>query len=521
MPNRLLAVSFRPLSLLIVLAIAVLGCSPAVDSDAGTDQIGDSNVQISVERSRQRVEAESSDSTTQTTPSLIILISIDTLRPDHLGQYGYPIDTSPNLDEFSREGVLFEDASSTAPWTLPSHASMLTGLYPLRHGAVSMARKMSETVPTLATLLAERGFETAAVVNSTYLKEQAWGLDRGFQKHRYVFESLRRLGPSTKVTNQAMQWIRGRDDRPLFVFMHYYDVHSSYRSLPKFERLFVKPYEGSADGTNLQLYLADLEEETYQRCREEFAKNPCLLPNGSVLDPSVGRPEFDERDIAHTVALYDAGIRQIDDELGRLFRFLREWELTDDSLVMVTSDHGEEFFEHGSVEHSTAHYEETIRVPILMRGPGVPKGQRIQERVSLVDVTPTILALAGAAVPAGMDGIDLSQIWRGDVDTSVFDNRAIFSEASGVRAGKNLRRSIRNGNYKLHYEVVDRTHQLFDLAVDPTEKINIADDHPEIAADLIDQLTARYQSPRELETSEIEVDKESREMLKALGYLNW
>jgi arylsulfatase A-like enzyme len=517
MPNRLLANSIRSLSLLMVLVIAVFGCSPEVDMDVDTDEMGDATVPLQLDRNTRLVEPASDDSTT---PSLIILISIDTLRPDHLGHYGYPIDTSPILDGFSREGVLFVDASSTSPWTLPSHASMLTGLYPLRHGAVSTARKMSETIPTLASLLAKSGFETAAVVNSTYLKKYSWGLDRGFKKHHYVLESLTRVGPSTQVTNQAMQWIRDRGEQPLFVFMHYYDVHSSYRSLPKFERLIVKPYEGSADGTNRQLYLADLDEGTYRKCHEEFVETECTLPDGSIIDQSVVRPQFDERDIAHTIALYDAAIRQLDDELGRLFRFLREWDLVDDSLVIITSDHGEEFFEHGGLEHSTTQYEETIRVPFLIRGPGVPKGQRIQVPVSLVDVTPTILALAGAAAPRGMDGVDLSQLWEGG-DTSVFDDRAIFSEASGMRAGQKLRRSIRDGKYKLHYEFVEGTHQLYDLAVDPTEKFDISETHQEISADLIDRLTARYQSPSMVETSEIEVDEESIEMLKALGYLNW
>jgi arylsulfatase A-like enzyme len=185
-------------------------------------------------------------------PARVLLVSIDTPRPDHLGAYGYARPTSPHLDAFAKGGVVFEDVTSTAPWTLPAHASLFTGVYPGRHGLATSNAKLSDSVATLATQLATSGFATAAVVNSNYLS-QTFGLERGFQRFRYVVESVTQREPSRAITDQALAWAKELAGQRWFLFFHYYDVHSDYRSLPEYEAQFVRPYAGTLDGTTAQL----------------------------------------------------------------------------------------------------------------------------------------------------------------------------------------------------------------------------------------------------------------------------
>ena len=267
-------------------------------------------------------------------PRNLIIVSIDTLRADRLGCYGNERPTSPAIDRIAGEGVVFDDASAPSPWTKPSHASLLTGLYPSRNGAVAMESDMREDVVHLASHLAGRGFQTLAVVNSMFLNQH--GLERGFQKLKYVpfVQGNRKSSP---VTASAIEMLRKRDrGKPVFALVHYMDVHSDYLSLPKYEKMFVRPYEGFADGTTQQLY--------------RFA---------------AGQFDLEEKDAAHLLDLYDAGIRQVDDELARLFGFLEDDGLLDDTLLVVLSDHGEEFLEHGSVLHGHTQFQEVVRVPLI------------------------------------------------------------------------------------------------------------------------------------------------------------
>jgi len=219
-----------------------------------------------------------------TTPRLFVLVSIDTLRPDHLGCYGYPRPTSPHLDALAAESVVFDDVTSPAPWTLPAHASLLTGLYPSHHTLKTPERMLPASVATLADLFASAGFVTAAVVNSLYLSPRS-GLEHGFNHYLYVEERADQREPSTRITDQAIAWLREYGGAPLFLFVHYYDVHGDYRSLPQYEALFVRAYTGRADGSTAQLLAAR---------------------RGDIV--------LDARDAAHLVDLYDAGVRQIDDD---------------------------------------------------------------------------------------------------------------------------------------------------------------------------------------------------------------
>ena len=477
--------------------------------------------------SREPVRGETAGSADARTPRIILLLSLDTLRPDHLGFYGYERFTSPVLDGIAREGVVFQDASAAAPWTLPSHASMLTGLFPLRHRVVSAKTRLPDAVPTIAALLAAHGYDTAAVVNSDWLKKENFELTRDFAKYLWADTTLDRVSSNTWVTDQAIDWISSLDEQPLFLFVHYYDLHSDYVSEPYFEKLFVGPYGGTVDGTGWQLKQAVLEDDYLEFCHRSFDPKQCTFSSDYVVDESVQKRHFDEADVRHLIDLYDAQIRQLDTELSRLFSELRKRGLLEQTLLVVTSDHGEEFMEHGRVEHFIPTYQQTLRIPLMIRGPGIPRGVQVEAPVSSVDIVPTLLQLAGAPVPLDLDGFDLAPLWSGG-GIGPFAPRFLYGEAAGgiqynffAPGFFPVFRSVRQGRYKLIYESKGGTYALYDLEADPAETVDVTEREPEIASRLSQVMTARYQDFRpEPETgSEVVLDPEDLERLRALGYV--
>jgi arylsulfatase A-like enzyme len=419
-------------------------------------------------------------------PRRVVLVSIDTLRADHLGLYGYHRWTSPVLDALALESTVFVDAMAASPWTLPSHATMLTGLYPSRHGLTSHERYLASSEQTLAQLFSRAGFRTAAVVNSHNLGPE-FGLDRGFQQYRYVEERVDRREPSTEITDQGMEWLDAAGDSPVFLFLHYYDVHSDYASLPEYESRFLRPYDGVADGTTEQL-IAQRE----------------------------GKASLGEADAPNLVDRYDAGIRQMDAELGRLLDFLSERGWNDETLFVVTSDHGEEFFEHGGVLHGQTQYQEVLRVPLLLRGPGVPRKVRIAAPVSLVDLMPTLLDTTGIAIPEGLDGVSLKPLWADE--RREVEDRYLFSEADHNNVEHDVTRSVRYRELKLVYNRLSREHRLYDLSADPGERSDVSRDQERAVAALSNRLE-RFMASRKAEAPVRALSQEEIDKLRSLGYL--
>ncbi|MCS5638389.1 MAG: sulfatase [Myxococcota bacterium] len=465
-------------------------------------------------------------------PSTIVLISLDTLRADHLGVYGHHRFTSPIIDAFAAQGVVFEDASATTAWTLPSHASMLTGLFPLRHGVITAKNALSEEVGTLAEWFDQAGWETAAIVNAIWLKRERYGLTRDFEKYLFVEEAdYRRRSPSSWATDQAIEWLDAQRGRPLFLFLHYYDIHADYASLPEYERLFVSPYQGQADGSAWQIERANFADAHIARCLAEPDSAHCLFGSKEKprrIDAEMERVEFNAEDVQHLEELYDAGVRQLDTELGRLLAFLDSSGRAGDTLVVITSDHGEEFLEHGRVGHSLTTYQQSLRVPLIMRGPGLPVGVRVEAPVSLVDLAPTLLALTGLPARDELDGLDLSGLWR-DLDPRPFAERYLFGEASqGVQQQARLPgvypifRSIRRGDFKLVARSLgpETEYSLYDLAEDPEELRDISSQERSRVAEMAAALEQRHAGAQAAKpTGEaVELAPDEIEKLRALGY---
>jgi arylsulfatase A-like enzyme len=300
-----------------------------------------------------------------------------------------------------------------------------------------------------------------------------------------VKESVERREPSREIVDQAIEWIRAAGDRRFFLFLHTYDVHSDYRSRPEYEREFVRPYDGAADGSTAQL-----------------------------IGQRAGKVVLERGDMGHLVDLYDAGIRQMDDEIGRLLTALGDAR---DTLVLLTSDHGEEFLEHGGVLHGRTQYEEVVRVPLIVRGPGVPRGVRVATTASLVDVMPTILAAAAAPPVAGVDGADLAPTWAGG--GAALGERHLSCEADHNNVEPDMTRAVRHRKDKLHWNRVTGALQLFDLGADPGELVDTAARRPEAVAALRVELD-RFRAARGAGGGDsVTLTPEQVERLKSLGYL--
>jgi arylsulfatase A-like enzyme len=417
----------------------------------------------------------------------VILISIDTLRAGHLGAYGYARPTSPAIDALAARGVLFQNASTPSPWTYPAHASLFTGLYPGRHGLKNLDRFLPASLPTLASVLGRAGWTTAAVVNSEILGPR-FGLDRGFREFLYVEQVAAQRAPTTRVVDQALEWAKRYRDRKLFLFVHTEDVSSDYASQPKWERQFVRPYSGPADGTTEQL-----------------------------VSVRQGKATLTAADARHLVDLYDAGIRQTDAEIGRLLDGLRASGVLEGSLILLTSDHGEEFLEHGGVLHGRTQFEEVVRVPLIVAGPGVAKGSRVPVPVSLIDVMPTLLATLGVTAPEALDGEDLTPLFSGRAAPRA-EGRFLFGEADQNNPQLDITRAVRHGADKLHFDRMTHRASLYDLKADPAELRDLAADRPEVVRELRQHID-RFMRIQPLVGESIALTPAEIEKLRSLGYI--
>jgi choline-sulfatase len=370
----------------------------------------------------------------------VVLIVIDALRPDHLGCYGYARPTSPVIDRLADTGILFETAVAAAPWTKTSFSSFLTSLYPFEHGVVGWESIMPDSIITLSEVLHDHGYNTMALVNMLGITDRFKVLKGTDQ----VSAAAKYKRDAAKATDDAIEIMAGSPE-PYFILIHYFDTHWPYRPPMK--------------------YVDMIRDESDA---QPFASGrPFADRDGGAIPPEVKQRE---------VTMYDGCIRYVDDNVARLVGFLDESGARDRTVLMITADHGEAFWEHGYGSHGHTVYDEEIRVPLILNNRvRYPEGRRIEDQVSLVDLVPTIVDLTGAQDGAYREGRNLNDL----VDTGRARRReGAFLPADLELSESTLRKApdtkgIRRNDWKLILEPATSIVQLYDLRDDPGETENV------------------------------------------------
>jgi len=433
----------------------------------------------------------------------VLLVSIDTLRADHLSAYGYERRTTPILDALAQEGVLFEQAFSHSPKTAISHMSILTGLYPESHGVLQLATagvpRLSGQIPTLATLLRRAGYRTAGIVGGGHM-DGSLGFDQGME----FYEVREELADTVARAEALMGRWADADELPFFLFLHTYEVHDPYAPPATHAGEWTSAaYDGGIPSSRELL-----DEAT--RGRGWWERHTIYWDRVNASDPA---------DLRRLVDLYDASVRYTDDVLGGLFEWMRGRGLFENTLIVVLSDHGEEFLEHGQFLHHQI-YEELLHVPLIIGFPdrsGRGGGHREQSVVRLIDVLPTVLETLGLAVPDEIQG------------------RSLLPLLDGVEAGPPLVMSswhkgglqaLRNGNWKLiRRRSGDRSRsELYHLKHDPHERRDLAGRRPRVLGKLESELRSRASAAHAVqrglsEEPAVIPGEQTMQDLKALGYL--
>lgn len=434
----------------------------------------------------------------------VLLVSIDTLRADHLGCYGYVRDTSPNLDALAERGVVFENAFSTSPWTLPGHMSIFTSLYPSFHKLESTSRRLDPSVPTLTESVKALGYRTSAFV-MTVLLAKHWGFGKGFD----FFYRHQEVVRAEKQTSTAIDWLdwhlfnqrHRQEPEAFFLFVHYYDPHETYSPPEPFLSMYTEGYDGP------------------------------LSPDDQVTAMFAERAFPTPGDYEYVVGLYDGEIRYTDQEVGRLLQRLETLELLDEMVVIVTSDHGEEFKEHGSMGHQSTVQVEQLRVPLIFAGPGFPAGARIRSQVSLVDVYPSLAGLLGADLPEHAQGTDLRTLLAepGKAAGASPRGKERYAELGpvGETWSPNLhKKSVRTDEYCLIEDFDRGSRSLYDHRTDPLEKVDLYPtrrNRPRVKA-LERKLRSFVRAgsrfaPEAANQPAVELDENTQQQLRALGYM--
>ena len=439
----------------------------------------------------------------------VVLVILDTTRADHLSAYGYPRETSPGFDAFAKRSILFDRAFATSSWTVPSHASLFTGLYPMTHGATQESQYLADDVETLAELLAADGYQTAAFSNNAWVGEKT-NLTQGFD---YVGEIWRKpsgrgQGQAIRTNRAVVQWLDERDTmRPFFLFVNYIEPHWTYSAPRAWQNRFVAAHVPASDRKRANFGVVD------------WYLDP-IRPPESLL--SIRRD------------LYDAELAYVDSALGNLLEMLRDRGLEDSSLIVVASDHGENLGDNDHQGHSFVLNDVTLRIPLAIRPPGGEgAGSLRHDPVQLTDVFQTVAAATGVASDdARVVGADL-------LGTPLPDERPVLAEyyypaqflsyfPEEAREGPAMApfrrriRSLRIGPHKFVWGS-DGRHELYDVEVDPGETRDLVASAPEVAERMqvaLEALVEEYRSEAEPPAPPDGVlDPETEATLRELGYL--
>ncbi len=397
----------------------------------------------------------------------VLLISVDSLRADRVGAYGHSArfagaeGTTPTVDALAADGVCFEEAVSTSSWTLPAHAALLTGLPDALHGLTDSARRLDPGHLTLAELYAANGWRTGGFWSGVNL-HPAFGFSQGFERYENCSEidiEVTRFASqeedalfdaheashdtltSAAVVDATLTWVGetlAEGDAPFFAFVHLWDPHYDYLPPENYAQRFDPGYTGAANGRNFM--------------------NP--------------RQHWRGRDMEHVLALYDAEIRYTDDQIARLLDGLEALGEREDTLVVFTADHGDEFYEHGKKGHQRTLYEEVVRVPLVISWPGVvPAGVRPKSSARLQDVYTTLAGLCGLESPTWVEGRDLRPAWElasegmDDEELAVAQHLLLRLPKKGIHL-----EGLRDERYKVLWDHEEQRGEWFDLVRDPFER---------------------------------------------------
>jgi arylsulfatase A-like enzyme len=373
----------------------------------------------------------------------VLVIGIDTLRADHLSCYGYPKPTSPHIDALAAEGVLFSHVSSQAPWTLPSFASIFTGLLPSVHRAgegLGWSRtRLDSKVPTLATELHKAGWRTGTFVSNGFAGESV-GLGEGFdEKFQWT--------DSAAAVDAATQFLRAHAKERFFAFVHTIDPHHPYSPPPDDAKPFLDPeYQG---------------------------------PVGAEYMDFPPPPKFTDADRRQVIGLYDGEVHVSDRYVGQLIDLLRDLGVLDRTIVVVVSDHGEELFDHQFNGHGHTLFEELLHVPLVIRFPDGRWTKRVDAQVAAMDLFPTILDALGLPVPPKLQGESRMPLIRGT--SGAHGSDLMLSEFVFFAPEQ---KAARRDDFKLIYTPLNSDTKAFDLKTDPTEQVDVAKERPRDVAPL-------------------------------------
>ncbi len=421
-------------------------------------------------------------------PRPVILVVVDTLRPDHLGMYGYERPTSPGLDAWAEQGQVFDRAYSSSSWTLPAFATMFTSQYPVRHGAGTMLTSgpraaddvrgrerftgLDTAFPTLAEVFGAAGYRTGAVLSNPFLHEN-FGVSRGFQDYDYA--ARRR---ADEIVDRSLDWIAAREGAPFFLMVHFMDPHLPYDAPAPLRGRFTAETSSALE-----------------------------YPVARVHDVRRQMAEFSDADRQFVAAAYDEEIAYLDSEVVRLFESLQSRGVWENAIVLLTSDHGEELFEHGGFEHGHSFYDEVVRIPFLLWGAGT--GRR-PEPVSLLDVGPTLLAAAGVALPEGLQGLSVLEAGA----EGIAAERGLVGE--GTLDHRDLR-AVVLWPYKILFED-DQAIAAFNLENDPAESVDLLGSADTALEGLVTAAARLLESPSG-SLNEATLDPSVLEQLRDIGYI--
>ena len=433
-------------------------------------------------------------------PNILILV-VDALRADRLGCYGYERATSPYIDLFSKDALFFESCYSTSPWTKTAVGSLFTSLYPSQHGAFFFHSRLPDKRLTLAEVFKNRGYDTLAFQTNPIITRD-YNFDQGFSSYSdLTFER------AEHVNAQIFSRLR-KKRKPFFAYMHFMETHLPYEPPPEYYSLF------------------ETDKGPFGISGTQDAFQTRLLNE-------LGLSDKDKRYFSN---LYDGEIRYFDDRFKELIVFLKEYKLYDNTIIVLTSDHGEEFWDHGGLEHGHTLYNELLHIPLMIKPAGPPSGKIMEQPAQIVDIYPTLLHLAGLECPDSVEGVSLVSPSENEKRPLYFEGLLRGAESKGILRGgiKLIENTGVMNPYALEYiEGFKKTHsakdmnpfELFDLSGDPGEKNNkfLAEKN---AATELRALLFRYKTAVFPLGTDSQKDKsgrkqmeKTRDNLRSLGYI--